>query len=115
MFTNECYATQPSDAIPPLHQLQPDAPFTELVSVGLFEQQPEPELALFLCVVYLIRYPSKLMKIQDEHLLRQVVFRRPDVPTSSLYHVVAPTTTYAPSHVSPIYHTRTWCRYHTDT
>lgn len=48
MFTNERHTTQPSGAAHGQNQPQPDISSSDLVSVGLFEQQPAPELALFL-------------------------------------------------------------------
>lgn len=48
MFTNELYTTPSSGATLSQDQSHPNTPFTDLVSVGLFEQLPAPELVLFL-------------------------------------------------------------------
>ncbi|KAF5521450.1 hypothetical protein CGCA056_v006435 [Colletotrichum aenigma] len=50
--TTEPYTSQSSSETPGQHPSQPDDSFTDLVSVGLFEQQPPPELIVFLTNVY---------------------------------------------------------------
>ncbi|KAF4827288.1 hypothetical protein CGCTS75_v008364 [Colletotrichum tropicale] len=50
--TTEPYTSQSSSETPGQHPSQPDDSFTDLVSVGLFEQQLPPELIVFLTNVY---------------------------------------------------------------
>ncbi|KAF4484484.1 Citrinin biosynthesis transcriptional activator ctnR [Colletotrichum fructicola Nara gc5] len=50
--TTEPYTSQSSSETPGQHPSQPDDSFTDLVSVGLFEQHPPPELIVFLTNVY---------------------------------------------------------------
>lgn len=54
MFTNELYTTPSSGATLNQDQPHPNTPFTDLVSVELFEQLPAPELFLFLYGISLV-------------------------------------------------------------
>lgn len=69
MFTNEHYPTQSSAATHGQDQPQPNPLFTDLISEGIFEQKPAPEVVLFLYGASLNYYSSNLTQMQDKYLL----------------------------------------------
>ena len=63
LFTDQPYTAQSSGPTPSYDQPDPNTSFTNLISAGLFEQQPAQEMILFLYGLSQYCHPSRLTDI----------------------------------------------------